>query len=69
MDEGRFWWEQQSAYWDIPFYADFGLTELPDRDDALAAREQLWAMRELWDEGDFGLSTDLTENKNNGEIE
>lgn len=45
----RFWWEQTSDYWEIPFYSEFGLSALPDRDDALAAREQLWGQRE-WEE-------------------
>lgn len=51
--EGRLAWEQTSDYWDIPFYSELGLTALPDRDDAIAAREQLFAMRELRDEGDL----------------
>lgn len=50
MSENLLWWEQSSAYWEMPFYSEFGLTELPDRDDALAAREQLWAVREQDDE-------------------
>ena len=51
--DGRLWWEQSSDYWDLPFYSELGLTAPPDRDDALAAREQLFAMRELNDEGDL----------------
>jgi hypothetical protein len=44
--EGRLWWEQSSVAWELPFYSELGLTPPPDRDDALAAREQLWAIRE-----------------------
>lgn len=51
--EGRLWWEQTDVYWDLPFYSEMGLTALPDRDDALAAREQLFALRELAGEGDL----------------
>ena len=49
----RLWWEQSSDYWDLPFYAHFGLNAPPDRDEALAAREQLWAMREFPDSAMF----------------
>ncbi len=45
-----FWWQFTSDYWELPFYSEYGLTELPERDDALAAREQLWAMRECDEE-------------------
>lgn len=50
---GRLWWEQTAAYWDLPFYSIFGMTELPSREDALAGREQLWAMLHMQDEGDL----------------
>ena len=48
--EGRLWWEQTDVYWDLPFYAEMGFTALPDRDEALAAREALWALRENCDD-------------------
>jgi hypothetical protein len=51
--EGRLWWEQTDVYWDLPFYSEFGLTQPPERDAMLAAREQLFALRELMDEGDL----------------
>lgn len=41
----RLWWEQTSVHWELPFYSEFGLNAPPDRDDALAAREQLFAMQ------------------------
>lgn len=63
MIEGRFWWEQTPDYWDMPFFSEFGLSTLPERDDALAVREQLWAMRELEDEGDLGAMWPELENK------
>lgn len=47
-------WEQTSDYWDLPFYTEMGLFNsyimLPLRDDWTAAREQLFAMRELDEE-------------------
>lgn len=45
----RFWWEQTSVYWELPFFAEMGICcpELGlDRGDELAAREQLWFIRE-----------------------
>lgn len=45
--DGRLWWEQSSVYWELPFFTEMGFTPLPERDEMLAAREQLWAMREL----------------------
>lgn len=47
MMDDRFWWEGTSEYWELPFYSDFGLDVMPDFDDMLAGREQLWALREL----------------------
>lgn len=44
--DGRLWWQQSSAYWELPFYADYGLYPPKDRRDHIAAREQLWAIRE-----------------------
>lgn len=46
------WWESTEAYWDLPFYADAGLNceAQLNRDDELAGREQLWAIREADDE-------------------
>lgn len=48
--DGRLWWEQSSEYWELPFYTEAGIfggdAVLPDRDDWLAAREQLWSSRE-----------------------
>lgn len=55
--DNRLWWEQTSDYWQLPFYSEMSLTALPDRHDALAAREQLFAMRELFGEGDFAPLT------------
>lgn len=43
--DGRLWWEWTSDYWELPFYSELGLNAPPDRDDALAAREQLFAIR------------------------
>lgn len=42
------WWRFTPDYWDLPFYAEAGLCcdAMTDKDDALAAREQLWAIRE-----------------------
>lgn len=51
--DGRLWWEQTTVFWELPFYSDIGFNQLPDRDDSLAAREQLWAMRELARENNF----------------
>lgn len=50
--EERLWWEQSSAYWELPFYSDMGLNacEVGDFDDQLAGREQLFAIRELDEE-------------------
>ena len=44
----RLWWDQQSEYWELPFYAEMGIfMPFPqDRGNELAAREQLWAVRE-----------------------
>lgn len=47
-----FFWRQSSDYWDLPFFSEFGLSPLLDFEDTCAAREQLWATRELMDEGD-----------------
>lgn len=46
--DGRFWWDQKSEYWDLPFYSELGLSTniYMDFDDALAGREQLFAIRE-----------------------
>lgn len=48
----RLWWEQNSAYWDLPFYAEAGICcdAMGNRGDELAGREQLWAIREQDDE-------------------
>jgi len=49
----RLWWEGTESYWnDLPFYAELGLCAevMDNRDDELAAREQLWAIRETDDE-------------------
>lgn len=50
----RLWWEQTSWYWELPFFMEVGLAdyaaELPDRDDQLAAREQLFGIREYAEE-------------------
>ncbi len=44
----RLFWEQTSDYWELPFFMDIKLYDyqvaLPERDDQLAAREQLWAI-------------------------
>lgn len=45
--DGRLWWEQSDVYWDLPFFSEMGLCPIPDRDANIAAREQLFAMREL----------------------
>lgn len=52
------WWEGKQEYWDLPFYAEMGMCceAMLKRDDELAAREQLWAIRELGLEpGEDGL--------------
>ncbi len=46
MIDGRLWWEQSSDYWELPFYAEAGLIGPSEQDDRLAAREQLYAIRE-----------------------
>ena len=48
LKDGRLWWEQSSAYWELPFFAEYGYSVLSfkDRDCELAAREQLFAVRE-----------------------
>ncbi len=47
----RLWWEQTGEYWNMPFFMDVALYDyqvaLPERDDQLAAREQLWAVIHL----------------------
>lgn len=44
----RLWWEQTGVYWELPFFMDIKLYDynvaIPERDDQLAAREQLWAI-------------------------
>jgi hypothetical protein len=58
------WWEQTDWYWELPFYAEMGMRPVVDREDWLAAREQLFAMRELSDEGDLAaLDVDFVKNK------
>lgn len=49
----RFWWQQSSFFWDLPFFSEFGWMAPVDFENACAAREQLFAQRELLDEGDL----------------
>ena len=51
----RFWWELGETYWWMPFFAEMGLNceAMFEREEELAAKEQLWAIRELADEGDL----------------
>ncbi len=49
--DGRLWWENTAAYWDLPFYTEGPYSPPSERDDELAGREQLFAIRE-------GLVTD-----------
>lgn len=46
--EGRYWWQQQSAYWELPFYSEFGWNAgaVGTFDEFTPAREALWAIRE-----------------------
>ncbi len=44
-----FWWEGTASYWELPFYAEMNLCcegLLDNYGEMLAAREQLWAIRE-----------------------
>lgn len=46
----RLWWEQTTVHWELPFFTEMGFSVLPEWHEYQAAREQLWAMRELDEE-------------------